>query len=110
MQEFIAKLKSGKFRMPVCTSCGGAVWPPSLHCPNCYSRTVLKRVETTGTLLEHTKSHVIGNQGLFGLVEMSGFKLIGSFADLHLKPGIKVRMTACGLRPDGKAFYAFSPA
>ena len=67
-------------------------------------------METNGTLLEFTSSHVKGKEGVFGVVEMSGIKLIGSFGSDQLKEGMKVRMTKCGVRPDGTAFYSFAPA
>lgn len=109
MQEFIKHLKKGAFRMPVCASCGGKAWPPSHRCPRCLSKTSLKKVETTGTLIEFSSSHVKGKEGVFGLVEMSGIKLVGSFGDQQLKEGMKVRMTGCGVRPDGTTFYSFAP-
>lgn len=110
MQEFIELLKKGKFRMPVCTSCGSSAWPPSHRCPHCLSKTSLKKIQTTGTLIEFTRSHIKDKEGVFGLIEMSGIKLVGSFDDHQLKEGMKVRMTGCGVRPDGTAFYAFASA
>jgi uncharacterized OB-fold protein len=86
------------------------VWPPSHHCPNCLSKTSLKKIEITGILLEFTSSYVKGKEGIFGLVEMSGIKLIGSFGTQHLKEGMKVRMKGCGIMPDGTTFYSFTPA
>lgn len=110
LQEFIKHLKKGEFWAPVCASCGRRAWPPSQLCPQCLSKTSLKKVETTGTLLEFTTSHVKGKEGVFGVIEMSGIRLIGSFVSDQLKEGMKVRMTKCGVRPDGTAFYAFAPA
>jgi uncharacterized OB-fold protein len=110
MQEFFDYLKKGEFRIPVCTSCGSKAWPPSHHCPHCLSRTSLKKIETAGILIEFASSQVKGKEGVFGLVEMSGIKLVGSFTDQHLKEGMKVRMTGCGVRSDGTAFYSFAPA
>jgi hypothetical protein len=47
-------------------------------------------------------------EGTFGLVEMSGIKVIGSFdISEELREGIKVKMVRCGVRPDGVAFYFF---
>jgi uncharacterized OB-fold protein len=110
MQEFIEQLKKGEFKMPVCTSCGSIAWPPSHRCPNCLSRTSLKKMETTGTLIEFTRSHIKDREGVFGLIEMSGIKLVGSFADPRLKEGMKVKMTRCGVGPNGTVFYSFAPA
>jgi uncharacterized OB-fold protein len=110
VQEFIEHLKKGEFRMAVCRSCGIKAWPPYRRCPHCQSKTSLKKIETTGTLIEFTNSHIKGKEGVFGLVEMSGIKLIGSFSEQQLKEGMKVRMTECGVMPDGTAFYSFAPA
>lgn len=110
MQEFLEHLKRGEFLMPMCTFCGSKAWPPSHRCPRCLRKTSLKKIETTGTLIEFTNSHVKGKEGVFGLVEMSGIKIVGSFGDSQLKEGMKVRMTECGVRPDGTAFYFFVPA
>jgi hypothetical protein len=53
---------------------------------------------------------VKGKEGIFGLVEMSGIKLVGSFGTPHLKEGMSVTMTGCGVKADGAAFYSFAPA
>jgi hypothetical protein len=70
----------------------------------------LKSVRANGTLLEFSKSHIKGKEGIFGLVEMSGIRLIGSFGDHQMREGMKVRMANCGLFPDGTPFYFFVPA
>jgi hypothetical protein len=48
-------------------------------------------------------------EGCYGLVEMSGIKLIGSFGTLELREGLKVKMVRCGVRPDGTPYYFFEP-
>jgi hypothetical protein len=48
-------------------------------------------------------------EGCYGLVEMSGIKLIGSFETTELKEGLKVKMVTCGLRGDGTPYYYFEP-
>ncbi len=110
MEEFINSLKKGKFRMPVCLSCGRKAWPPSRRCPHCLCKTSLKTIKTIGTLIEFSSSHIKGREGAFGLVEMAGIRLIASFGDLPLKEGMKVKMSSCGIKPDGTAFYFFAPA
>jgi uncharacterized OB-fold protein len=109
LQEFINHLKKGKFLVPTCTSCGRRAWPPSHRCPYCLSKTSLKKIGTTGILLEFTSSHVKGKEGVFGLVKMSDIKLVGSFDTQQLKEGTRVKMTKCGIKPDGTAFYSFTP-
>lgn len=109
MQEFFEHLEKGEFMMPVCTQCNGIAWPPSSHCPQCRSKVSLKKIKTTGILLEFSRSYVKGKEGVFGLVEMSGIRLVGSFGDHEMKEGMKVKMTSCGLKSDGTAFYFFAP-
>lgn len=96
--------------IPVCMSCGSKAWPPSSRCSHCLSKTMLKKMQTTGTLLEFSSSHIKGKEGVFGLVELSGIRLVGSFGDHQLIEGMKVRMARCGLGSDGTAFYFFVPA
>jgi hypothetical protein len=55
-------------------------------------------------------SYLRGTEGCYGLVEMSGIKLIGSFDTLELKDGQKVRMVRCGVRPNSTTpYYFFEP-
>jgi uncharacterized OB-fold protein len=110
LEEFIDHLKKGEFRVPVCASCGTKAWPPSRRCQRCLRRTSLRKVKTTGTLIEFSNSYVKGNEGAFGLVEIAGIRLVASFGDQQLKEGMKVRMSRCGIKPDGAAFYYFTPA
>jgi uncharacterized protein len=109
LEDFIEQLSKGKFRVPICGSCKTKVWPPSHYCPRCLSKASLEIIETSGTLLEFTDSYVEGMKGTFGLIEMSGIKLIGSFDTSDLREGLKVKMVTCGVKPDGNAFYFFKP-
>jgi uncharacterized OB-fold protein len=93
----------------MCGSCKNKVWPPSHYCPQCHSKTALKIVETSGILLEYTNSSIEGMEGTFGLVDMSGIKLLGSFDTSELREGQKVKMVRCGVRSDGTAYYLFEP-
>lgn len=92
----------------MCKSCGKKAWPPSSTCPACYSKTALKRVSTRGVLVEFATSHVRGHEGVFGIVQMDGFRLIGSFESADLKEGIPVCMVDCGMQ-DGTPYYLFAP-
>jgi len=110
LKEFIESLKRGEFRLPVCSSCTAKVWPPSYHCPGCLSKTSLQVVNTKGTLLYFTRSYVKGLEGGYGLIEMAGIKLIGSFDRLlEPKEGLQVKMVRCGLKLDGTPYYYFEP-
>lgn len=109
-QDFHTMLRQGKFMMPTCVSCGEIAWPPSANCPRCLSATQLKKSVITGTLLEFTRSHVTGKEGVFGLVKMGDIRIVGSFDNRPLAEGMKVKMTGCGLLDDGTAYYRFVPA
>jgi uncharacterized OB-fold protein len=109
LQEFIDSLNKGEFRLPICTLCKAKAWPPSYYCPQCLSKTSLQIIETNGTLLYFTTSYLKGAEGCYGLVEMAGIRLIGSFNTLELKDGLQVKMTGCGLKPDGTPYYFFEP-
>jgi hypothetical protein len=46
----------------------------------------------------------------FGVVEMSGIRLMGGFEpDAELKRGMKVTMIKCGIGKNGVPFYDFAP-
>jgi uncharacterized OB-fold protein len=109
LKDFIEKLSRGKFEIPRCNSCNTKVWPPYQYCPQCHSKTALEAIDTIGTLLEFTKSSIEGMQGTFGLVDMSGIKLVGSFNTSELREGQKVKMVRCGINSDGVTFYSFEP-
>jgi hypothetical protein len=52
---------------------------------------------------------VKGREGCYGIVEMSGIKLMGSFHTLEMKEGSKVKMMGCGVMSDGIPYYFFEP-
>ncbi len=101
-------MKKGEFLVPVCTGCGKKSWPPSATCPSCYEKTKLKNTARTGTLIEFARSRVRGHEGAFGIVQMDGFILVGSFDDVKLRKGMKVRMDRCGMN-ESTPFYHFIP-
>jgi uncharacterized protein len=109
LHGFYVELRKGKFLVAVCSSCKFKVWPPSKYCPQCHSKTALETVETSGTLIEYTRSYLVGKEGTYGLVDMSGIRLIGSFDTSELVEGQQVRMLKCGVNPDGTTFYLFEP-
>jgi uncharacterized OB-fold protein len=110
LQEFIDSLNRGEFRVPVCNLCNSKVWPPSYYCSGCLSKTSLQIVDTKGTLLYFTTSYLKGIEGCYGLVDMAGIKVIGSFDELlELKEGLQVKMVRCGLKPNGTPYFFFEP-
>lgn len=75
----------------------------------CYSKTALKKVSGRGVLVEFAASYVRGHEGIFGIIEMDGFRLVGSFDSVELAEGMKVGMIGCGVR-DGTPYYLFASA
>ena len=59
--------------------------------------------------MHFTQSYLKGTEGCYGLVEMSGIKLIGAFGTVELKEGLKVKMVKCGITRDGSPYYLFEP-
>lgn len=110
IEDYLASLRAGEFKVPVCTSCRATVWPPSSRCSKCYSLTALKKTELTGTLIEFSNSHVKTREGTFGVIDIKGIRLIGSLKVVRPYAGMKVRMAACGVRSDGSPYYEFEPA
>lgn len=101
-------MKKGEFFVPVCTKCGKKAWPPAPACASCFSKTALKKMDRAGVLVEFARSHVRGHEGVFGMVQMGGFMLIGSFDNAKLRKGMKVMMDRCGVS-DATPFYHFTP-
>ncbi len=59
--------------------------------------------------MHFTQSYLKGTEGCYGLVEMSGIKLIGAFETVELREGLKVKMVKCGINRDGSPYYLFEP-
>lgn len=74
----------------------------------CHSKTTLKKVKSKGVLVEFAISYVRGHEGVFGIVQMDGFRLVGSFNSAGLVPGIRVRMVDCGMK-DETPYFLFVP-
>lgn len=67
-------------------------------------------METVGTVLEFTTSHVNSSRGTFGIVDLAGIRIVGSICGELVYEGIEVRMTSCGITQDGSAYYDFEPS
>ena len=106
MKKFHEFLRKGEFRISICISCSKKIWPPADFCCDCFSKTSFKKVKAIGTLIECTTSQIRDKEGLFGVIDMEGIKLIGSLSS-NLAIGMKVRMVECGMRENGIAFYHF---
>ncbi len=106
MRKFYDFIRRGEFRVAVCKNCRKKIWPPTEFCCDCFFATSLEKIETTGTLIECTTSHIYDSEDLYGVVDMQGIKLIGSLSGNTI-PGTKVRMVECGIRESGCLFYHF---
>jgi uncharacterized OB-fold protein len=110
IREFLESIAAGEFKIPVCGSCGARAWPPSKSCPNCYSHTMLERIDPIGTLIEFAISNVRNREGAFGVIDIDGIKIVGGLKTQRPSAGMKMKLSACGLREDGSPFYDFEAA
>ena len=107
MKEFFDYVRKGELRISICGSCYKKVWPPSQYCTSCLSKTKLKKLKGRGILLEFTTSYIENLQEVLGIVDMSGIRVLGSISGQSLYHGIEVKLTKCGISPNGTVFYHF---
>jgi uncharacterized OB-fold protein len=108
MQKFLDCIRKGEFKVYVCSSCKKKIWPPFQYCPECLSKANLEDIEKIGILLEFTISYVKNMEGIFGIVDISGIRLLGSIFGHPLRCGMKVKMIRCGISSDDiSLFYHF---
>jgi uncharacterized OB-fold protein len=107
MGDFFSYLKKGEFRIPACIQCHRIVWPPSQFCSVCLGGVRSRRVRQKGIIIEFTYSHIGSTQGIVGLIELCGVRLLGSIFGKPVRRGGKVKMTSCGITPEGAVFYNF---
>jgi uncharacterized OB-fold protein len=102
-------MRKGEFRISICKACDQKIWPPSENCPICFSETILKKNHKAGKLIEFTRSYMKHSEGVFGIVDICGIRVVGSIAGDPLWHGMKVKMTKCGITTNGSVFYQFQP-
>jgi len=107
MDDFFSYLKKGKFRIPTCIQCRRTVWPPSKFCSLCLSGVRSSRAGQKGVVIDYTCSHIARSKVTIGLVELHGVRLLGSIVGKPVKRGAKVKLTSCGITPEGGVFYNF---
>jgi uncharacterized protein len=105
--RFKQYLRKGDFRVPFCTLCRERVWPPFELCPNCFSKTSLKRISRTGILVEFSSDFLSADNQGFGIVDFKGIFLLGSLQGNDFFPGCKVIMYDCGIDDHDRSFYKF---
>ena len=124
LSEFERAIEGGLFRVPECTECGAAVWPPSEFCSVCLGGVQLgpgygggdgKRLR--GRIVECSMEMPVGRlvggsngvkRSFFCLVAFErGIRLIARLAALTPPaPGDLVVLSSCGMNPEGSG-YAF---
>lgn len=58
--------------------------------------------------MEYTTAYTICGPVIFGVIEISGIKLVGSLhPSTTPQVGMSVKMVNCGLSTDGTPFYEF---
>ena len=108
MNEFFHFLNMGEFRIPICDNCESKIWPPTKFCNCCYSEKIrMSKLDTNGRLVEYTHSF-IGKSKNFGLVEMSGIRVIGILDDGAMNVGSSVKLSRCGVDSDNSPFFEFT--
>jgi uncharacterized OB-fold protein len=107
MRAFLEYIMKGKFRLTVCVFCKKKIWPPSKFCCYCLSKTRLTRVTLTGKVLEFSISRTKNISTPFGIIQMNGFRLLGSILEDHPYCGMSVTMIKCGIGSTGSIFYEF---
>ena len=102
-------MRRGEFRISICEACDKKIWPPSENCSFCFSKTILKENHEEGKLIEFTRSYMKYSEGVFGVVDICGIRVVGSLSGDPLWHGMKVKMTKCGISTNGTVFYQFQP-
>ena len=111
LEQFFASMRKGEFKITSCKLCKKKLWPQCKYCSSCFSTTTLRKVQKKGILVEFTKSYLKDNEVIFGLVELSGVRVMGRLFAMSRPPriGMRVRMTECGINTGGAVFYNFEP-
>ena len=110
MKDFFYYLKRGQLRIPTCCNCHQKVWPPNQFCSQCFSRRIdMVKADSKGRIIEFSKSHNKNNPSelTYGLIEISGVRLIGSIVGKGIEANSSVLLRRCGLTESKNAFYEF---
>jgi len=98
--SFEDELSKGQFCIPECSACKKIVWPPSEFCDNCNEKTLLKKGEFKGKIIEFSKQ----NEDYFCMVEFfNSIRLIAKMTSSPKKDQI-IKISKCGIS-DGSYFF-----
>lgn len=110
MKDFFYYLQRGQLRIPTCFNCHQKVWPPNQFCSQCFSRRIdMVKADSKGRIIEFSKSRNKNNPSelTYGLIEISGVRLIGSIVGKGIEANSSVLLQRCGLTESKNAFYEF---
>ena len=99
--SFEDELSKGRFCIPECTACKKMVWPPSEFCDNCNEKTVLKKEEFKGKIIEFSRQ----NEDYFCMVEFCGSIRIMAKMITCPKKDQMVKILKCGIDKNNYFFH-----
>ena len=105
-EKIFEKIKDGTFSSTYCTRCKKHVWPPCNNCKECFGITELKDVYNKGILLEISYSHIVGQEGYFGIGDFSGLRIIGKL-DSNVELGEAISISKVRANKDNKIIIEF---
>ena len=71
------------------------------------SKTTLKKIQRTGSLVEYSTAFNSEHPREFGIINLGGIFLLGSLQGKSFFPGCRVIMYDCGLDSQNRPFYKF---
>jgi uncharacterized OB-fold protein len=84
-ETIFKKFKDGIFINTFCPHCKKQNWPPSNNCRDCFKKTIFKKIENKGILLEMSYSHIPKQENFFGIGYFSGIRILGTIVNKNLK-------------------------
>ena len=90
-ESILAKIKDRIFFITFCIKCNKYNWPPSYNCKYCFRKTILKKLDNKGILLEVSYSHLPDQNNYFGIGEFSGIRFLGKVVgDIKVNDAIMI--------------------
>jgi uncharacterized protein len=84
-ETILKKFKDGIFINTFCPHCKKQNWPPNINCKYCFKKTILKKIENKGILLEMSYSHIQKQENFFGIGDFSGIRILGTIVKKSIK-------------------------
>lgn len=60
--------------------------------------------------MEFANSHIKNREGIFGVINIDGIRIIGGLKIENPYAGMKIKLSVCGLHKDGSPYYDFDAA